>query len=328
MNFLEQFKDKSVYCVCDADLDGVMASLLCDYYIKPITSKYIRYNTGDRSLPDFNWDIVYLNFDFVIFVDLAPYSLEMYNKIKEHCNVQIFDHHESHKKYLGELPNYFYTTEKCATKILFDKLTEGQRVKKILYQFIELTNVYDIYQIESNLWRNAKGLNNLLYAYIDWRKANYQTDTQKHQRFIDAQLSKINNSNSKEFYFTAWEKEKALKAEEKERDNYKQAKKSLQIRTDNQGNKYGYFECSSKVSWTASLLLREYPDIKYFVCHSTFLEKYRHEENGKISLRSQKGFDVSIIAEKYNGGGHNQAAGLELPIEDFYKLREGKIHLI
>ena len=326
LEFLEQFKGKSVYEVNDADLDGVVSSMLCDFYIKPIASKYVRYNTGDRKLPDFDWDIVNLNYDIVMFVDIAPYSLEMYNKIKEHCNIIILDHHESHKKLLGDLPNYFYTTEKCAAKILFEEITRGTNPKKILAQFVQLTDCYDRYKIEDMTWRTAKGLNNLLYAYVDWKRANYQTDTEKHQRFIDAQLAKIDKS--KEFYFTAWEREKALAAEEKERKNYQQAKKSLKFRIDGQGNKYGYFECSSKVSWTASLLLREFSDIKYFVCHSTFLETYRHELNGKLSLRSQKDFDVAVIAEKYSGGGHFSAAGMELPLEDFYKLREGKIHLI
>ncbi len=326
MSFLEQFRGKSVYTICDADTDGIISSLLLEYFIRPIVSKFIRYNTGDRKLPDFDWDIVNLNYDIIMFVDIAPRDLEMYNKIKEHSQVIIVDHHESHKKLLGDLPDYYYATDKCAAKILFDEITKEIRVKKIIFQFVELSNIYDMYQTESALWRTAKGLNNLLYAYIDWKKANYQTDTQKHQRFIDAQLTKI--SKSKEFYFTAWEKEKALAAEEKERKNYQQAKKSLKLRIDGQGNKYGYFECSSKVSWTASLLLKEYPEVKYFVCHGTFLETYKHEENGKLSLRSQKDFDVAVIAEKYLGGGHISAAGVELPLEDFYKLREGKIHLI
>lgn len=325
MSILEKFKDKKIYMVHDSDLDGTITGLLGDYYIQSIASKFIRYSTAERSLPEYNW-LVSNNSDIVIFADIAPPDLQFYNKIKENSEVFIFDHHRTSKQDLGELPNYFYSEEKCASKILFDELTRGQRVKKIISQLVQLTNVYDCYLIDDISWRSAKGLNNILYGFVDWRKAKYQTDVQKNQRFINVQIKKF--EKGKDFYFTLEEREKAWKAEQKERDNYQQAKKTLKIRTDNQGNKYGYFECSAKVSWVASLLLREYPQIKYFVCHSTFLETYQNEENGKLSLRSQIGFDVGAIAKKYLGGGHGVASGLELPIDKFYELREGKLHLI
>jgi len=316
--------------VADSDCDGIMASILSEYFLRPISSKFIRYNTGDRKLPDFNWDVAKES-DIVLFVDIAPYSMEMIEKINEHSVCVLVDHHESSFEILKEYydsGNYFYATDKCASKIFFEELTNGIRVKKILKQMVDLANCYDLYQIDSidPPWRNSKGFNNILYGGVNWARAQYQTDTEKYQFFVDNQLKKIENSN--EFYFTAKEKEQALKAEEKERKNYQQAKKSLKIRIDGGGNKYAYFECSSKVSWTASLLLREYPDIKYFACHGTFLETYKHEENGKISLRSQEGFDVSKIAVKYSGGGHGAASGMEMPLEDFYRFRKGEIHLI
>lgn len=325
MSILNNFTDKNLLHISDSDLDGNICSLLAEYYIKPIAKTYVRYNTGDRALPDLNFDVAKKS-NVILFTDITPPTVEMYNKLKEFSEVIICDHHITSKNDLGELPNYYFDITKCASKIFYEQLTKGTRVKKIVAQLIELTDTYDRYQINSLIWRNAKALNNILYACVDWRRAQYQNDTEKYQRFLTIQLQKI--ESSKEFHFTAWEKDQALKAEEKERKNYQQAKKSLKIRQDNSGNKYGYFECSSKVSWTASLLLREYPDINYFVCHSTFLENYRHEENGKISLRSQDGFDISGIAKKWGGGGHVNASGLELQLDDFYKIKQGNLHLI
>jgi single-stranded DNA-specific DHH superfamily exonuclease len=324
--FLEQFKDKIIYAICDSDCDGITATILFEYFIKPIAKQVIRLNTGDRKLPEFSWDIAKKS-EIVLFVDIAPYSLEMANQINENSKLVIVDHHESSRRDLGEnLNNYHYSTDRCASKLFFDLLTESTRAKKIIYQIVELANTYDLYMVESGLWRNAKAFNNLLYESVNWFKAKYQTDAQKYQSFVDDQIHKINND--KEFYFTAVEKQRALKAEEKEKKNYLQAKKSLKVRKDNQGTDYAYFECSSKLSWTASLLLREYPQIKYFIGHSTFLEKYRHEENGRVSLRSQKDYDVSIIAGIWKGGGHATASGLDLKLEDFNKLKNGEIHLI
>jgi nanoRNase/pAp phosphatase (c-di-AMP/oligoRNAs hydrolase) len=125
------------------------------------------------------------------------------------------------------------------------------------------------------------------------------------------------------------EKNKALNAERKEKKNFEEAKKSLKIRQDSKGNTYGYFECGSKLSWISCLILKTYPQLNYIICHSTFLEKYKNEENGKISLRSRKNeFDVSLLAEKWKGGGHTESASCNLLLEDFENLRIGKIHLI
>lgn len=331
MNFLEQFQNKNIFHISDSDLDGIGCRIIATYFILPICKQYTCLNTSDRSMSEFNWNNAEKN-DIIIFTDITPNNIEMYNKlIKMNKIVLIFDHHETSRNQLTnneivKLNNYYYSTDKCASKIFFDELTKGLRVKRIVAQLVQLIDIYDLYKIEDLSWRSARALNNLLYESVNWRMANYQTDTQKYQKFIDNQLQKI--YKSKEFYFTAEEKKQALHAEDKEKKNYQQAKKSLKFRTDEQGNKYGYFQCSSKVSWIASLLLREYPDVRYFICHSTFLETYKHEDNGKISLRSQKDFDVSAIAVKWGHGGHPQAAGVELPLEEFYKLRDGKIHLI
>lgn len=37
----------------------------------------------------------------------------------------------------------------------------------------------------------------------------------------------------------------------------------------------------------------------------------------KFSLRSHSGFNVAEVAERFNGGGHAQAAGFEVPVENF-----------
>ena len=102
----------------------------------------------------------------------------------------------------------------------------------------------------------------------------------------------------------------------------------MQFREDNSGNKYVYFECSSKLSIVAMNLTKRFTDVKYFIGHSTFAETAKKEINGKVSLRCNENFDVSLVAQKHGGNGHKQASGIELPIDTFYELRKGNLHLI
>jgi oligoribonuclease NrnB/cAMP/cGMP phosphodiesterase (DHH superfamily) len=329
LNFLEQFKDKKIVHISDVDFDGCICLMLGQIYLKPIAKEFYQFGTGDRQLPDFPWDKI-KNTEIVIFTDIMPYNIEMVEELNKYVKVYYFDHHESHYKIFNnrkEVENYFYDSSICASKIFFNNLTQGIRIKKIIFQIVEMCNSYDaLYDYNSPNWRSIKALNNLVYEYINWKIAHFQNEVEKHQPFIDTLLKKIDRAN--EFYFTILDKEKALNAEKKEKKQFEEAKKSLQIRKDTMGNIYGYFECSSKLSWIACLVLRAYPQLKYVIGHATFLEKYRNEINGKVSLRSLNDFDVGIIAEKWKNGGHKTAAGINLELEDFYKLREGKIHLI
>jgi len=327
LNILELCKDKRVYSIHHSDLDGVGSFIVSSYYIKSIASEYYFLISSDRDFADLDWYAIE-NSDIIIFSDIAP-KLEFLEKLlflkKE---VVICDHHiSSYNELMNsslDKENYIFNVDKCGTRILFEELTKNRRVKKVVFQAVELIDVYDRYETNSSLWRDAKDLHNVLYGSVDWKK-NYG-DNKKYEKFIENQLYKFDNH--KIFFLTDHEKELAKKAEQKEKDNMQLAKKSLSKRKDNSGNIYAYFECSSKLSFVAMNLLKEYTDINYFVGHSTWLENAKGEINGKISLRSQEGFDVSVIAEKWNGGGHLQAAGLELPIDTFHKFREGKVHLI
>jgi nanoRNase/pAp phosphatase (c-di-AMP/oligoRNAs hydrolase) len=58
------------------------------------------------------------------------------------------------------------------------------------------------------------------------------------------------------------------------------------------------------------------------------MEVYKNTPNGKISLRSNDEFDVSIIAKLWLGGGHKNSSSCNIPLKEFEKLRKGQIHLI
>jgi len=326
MSFLEQFRDKDIYLVTDADFDGVSSHIVAKLHLEPIVRTFLYTLTFDRDMSEFMMEYANKS-EIIIFVDIAP-TVDLYNKLKElKKEIFIFDHHITSYTDLQSTveSNYFFTEEKCGAKIFFDELTSGQRKRKVEFQYIQLVDTYDRWQQQSLLWKDAVKLQDIMYEYINWFDDRL-TDNTKYIPFIQAQLDKM--SNAKKFYFTVYEEKLAIQVETKKKKNLEIARKSLKIRKDDSGNKYGYFECNSKLSIIGNTILSEYSDLKYIIGHSTFLEKYKNTPNGKISIRSNEGFKVNVIAELWGGGGHPQSSGADIPLKEFENFRKGNIHLI
>ena len=323
--FENLFKSKSIYVVGDADLDGISGIILVLYYIKSICKNINFYITGDRGLKEFDWDII-KEYDVIIFIDIAPPSLNFYNELiyKYKKQVLIFDHHESHRKFLGELKNYFYSKNKCASKIFLDKLTTGKRVNRVVNEFIDIVNCYDCWQDNNVLWGAACELNLLKSAYIDWSNTINKTDFEKNFNFIKAMLFKF--EKLKKFSYTYREIRLISSEKFKENKYYQNARKKMQIRTDNEGNSYIYFESISKLSIISNKILKEYNNIKYVIARSTYKDAVN---NLNLSLRSTGNFDVKKIAEKWGGGGHLNSAGIALKNKkDYQNVIKGELHLL
>jgi len=326
VDLLEQLEGKKIYGVFDSDLDGVSSRTIAEYYLNPIASVYYL-NTFDREMSEFEMEYADLC-DIILFTDITP-TLDLYNTLVEKGKeVIIFDHHLTGRDTLGERDNYYFDESRCGCKIFYDELTKGIRKNRVIEKFVYLVNIYDLYNTDSEDWSSAKGLHNTMYGYVDWRKANYQTDTEKYLNFIVNQLKKFRLAKS--FYFTSFEEEKMQKALKREQTCYEEARRSLRIRTDNEGNNYGWMTCSSKLSPVSNRLLNDLGDkVKYVVCHATYKEKDQiAEDKLKISLRCGTDFDIRFIAEKHSGGGHPQASGAYLTYQEFKDLKEGRIHLI
>ena len=332
MEIFSEFKDKNCYLISHADLDGIGARILFQYYFTTIFKETKIFNTSKYDMSEFNQDEL-KGFDYLFFTDLTPPSIEYYNKcleINPNLKIYIWDHHIGSKQVLGELPNYYFDNNKCGTQIFFDYICEelqkhNARISRCIYQFIELVNTYDLFLTESALWSSAKGLSNILYGMVDWNAR--LADTYKYEKFIDLQLRKFNMAKS--FFFTDRELEIKQKAENRERALFTKAIKEIKIRKDSLGRNYGYVELDSKLSIIIHLLLRHFKDnLIYIIGHSMYREKALNDRNGAISLRCNKNFDVSEIAKLHGGNGHACAAGIELDLVTFEKLRKGEIHLI
>lgn len=321
MNLLQNWENQDIYFVSDSDLDGVGARIIGHYYIEPICRNFIFLNTSERDMSEFNISISEKS-NVIIFVDITP-TLDLYKKlIQKNKSVYIFDHHKTGREIIGERENYFFDLNRCGSEILFEEITRNRRKKRIIVQLIELISTYDLWKNNSILWKDAKSLNSVLYSYSSKRNNRVISDTIRHKEFVDMQLKKLNSS--KHFFFTQFEKRNILLAEKRERQIYKETKKKMQFRVDNQNNNYIYIEVPSKLSLIASRILNEYGDkIQYVAGFCTY-----DRSSTKVSLRSRENFNVAQIAEKYNGGGHEQSAGVKLEKDFFEKFRNGTENLI
>jgi oligoribonuclease NrnB/cAMP/cGMP phosphodiesterase (DHH superfamily) len=318
------FKDSNIFFISDSDLDGVSAFVLARYILQPICKNFYYEITPDRSFGSLSRQIILeREIDYILFVDTTP-SLDFY--VALHTDVKgiyIFDHHVSGKYDLGEQNNYFFTTEKCGSKIFYDELSKGFRIKKIVSQYIELVDIYDRWQNQSLLWNTAKDLHNIMYGMVNWFDKNLNDNT-RFLPFVNKMLDKF--VFTKSFYLTPIEISLAKEGAKKEKTALDMARKTLAIRKDGEGNSYFYFECVSKLSYVANILLNEYGDrIKYCLGYSTFDKSQK-----KISIRSVGEFDCSLLAKLHGGGGHKNASAVDLgQSEDFFiKLKMGEAHLI
>ena len=327
MNLVDTCKDKRVLQISHNDGDGFGATVLGFYYIQPVAFSFYTENTDDYDLQNYNLEKIINGYDIFLFTDFSPTKRVIDILRKYQKAFYCYDHHISAFDELSNIAQeeYVFNNEKCGTLIFFEALTKGKRIKKVVAQFVELINIYDLYQMNSALWHDAKGLCNVLWGYTSWFSG--ETSTGKSMKFITAMLYKFDND--KYFSFNSYEQGLIRRAEQKEKENYEIAKKSLKKRTDNSGNLYGYFECISKLSIVANYILTDNQDLRYVIAHSTYEDKGGHVRP-KISIRStdDRCIDCSQIAKIYNGGGHKESSGIEFTDMSFFeKLRSGKVHL-
>lgn len=334
MKFLDRFKDKKVLGFFDADLDGVGCRIVAELFIKPITEEWFVYNSAERDMSEFPTNYAD-KADVVLFADITP-TIELYKDlIKKGKEVIICDHHVTAYQELSlDIPeeDYYYDTERCGTRILYDNCTKDTRRKKAIYQFVELVDIYDKFIDESTLWKRAVSVHLSLMEVIPWFKVKEDPTAkdEHYAKYVERQIYKFTKMKARNFYFTNMEDQLIVKGWGKIDRAYKQAVKSIKKRVDNSGNTYVFLECDSKISFVSNRILKEQEDIQYMVVRSRY-----NKDSGKVSLRSSKGsgFDVSAIAKAWadksiTAGGHPNSSGIELYLEDFNKLKAGSLHLI
>ncbi|WP_018664543.1 DHH family phosphoesterase [Heyndrickxia acidiproducens] len=221
--------------------------------------------------------------------------------VKKGGKVKLFDHHKS-ALHLNQYSWASVQVEEdgghlaCATSLFYQYLTETGRIKpnRALDQFVELVRQMDTWEWEKNQNLAAKKLNDLFYLYpID--------------EFEEILLHKL--SGSDEFQFDELE-EKILNIEGKKVSRYINGKKREVYQAVIDGYYAGVVHAESNHSELGNELAKEYPHLDYIAI--LMVGKKR------ISFRTiHDHIDVSEIAGKYDGGGHQKASGCIMTADAF-----------
>lgn len=317
-NFKE---DSQIFIFTDSDLDGTGCRIVFEHYLKNYTNFVIKQTT----VKDVN-DLLALteiSNSLILFSDLVP-DVEQYQRLSQNNNIiYLFDHHQTSYDRLKDiaLENYYYSTEYCATKVVYDFFSKGKRINKCLHEFVELVNVYDTWQEDDDRFFTALGINSILWREVASRKNKLVAEYYGMDEFVRRQLKKI-VSFTQEGYILFDDEQKYIQEKRaKIIDTADKIQNKLTIFTDSAGLKYGYFEMPSMISILASLILKNLPELDYLIAQNTYKVEGAPPGVKRFSIRSKRdNLDVSKIAIALNklgsgtgdGGGHQKAAGFNM----------------
>ncbi len=296
-----------------ADIDGMGSAILAKTLFEQVDVVYC--NTFDLA-KNINENLKRIkDYDEVFVTDLSPDDeiiniIENNSKLKE--KIEVFDHHPI--KFSGDIKEYPYFNIKikdengkfcCGTSLFFDYLKEQDPF--VFYddiaKFVELTRQYDTWdwKTANNGKENqeAEDLNILFFKY--GKDVYVQNFTEKFQYYCWADYR-----NGEKFSFLTEDEREYIKQYRQERD--KQRKKYLlDMHIEYiDGNMVGVIDdMTDEYKNDIPDVLRDQNSALDYVAE--YISK-----RGTISLRNiQPDFDVSKVAKKLGGGGHEFAASMK-----------------
>lgn len=307
------------------DLDGIQPYILNKFFEINFTDS-ISTNYGELLELE---PIKNNNYQNVIYVDFTP--SESIRKVIEEkqMNVLILDHHLAVKEEIEEWcksypkVEYIFDNDRCGTKIYYDYLMKNgykDKTNSVVEYIVNLTNTYDLYRQNDELWSEADQLNRLLYSS---GKFYIKDDRFKcFEFFINNMLWKMQNADH--FFFNSLEQSKINADISKENQLFEglvnNAPKEISTRKDEKGLYFAIFHCNSKISAICNRLLAKYKKLTYVICINNY-----DKENPKISLRSREDFNLLSLSFCK---GHEQACGISEELvgnmKEFVKKLENK----
>jgi len=308
----------SVILAAHSDLDGLGCIIIADCF----NVQYDHIKICDYG--DFKLDVnrkELFKYDEILVTDFSLPTELVEGLLHEGKKVTILDHHDysENAEVVGLLDlkheNFTLVHDMtiCGTMICFEYFKKNTRVKKIVYEFAELVNCYDLYKTKDPLWEKAQGLNRIIWACLSW--GNEGID--KYTFIRDYWAHKIKHNN--EWFWSEFEEAKIKKAIEIENTEFIAAKATYKEYKDSKDVTYGIAVASKKISIIASRLLEEKKDIKYIIMINSYGKTWE-----KLSLRSlsEDIFDCTKIAD-----GHKCACGMEVDPKFAMDLYKGLIKL-
>ena len=229
----------------------------------------------------------------IYITDLAL-SENFYKKIKESgyaYKFKIFDHHKTHL-FAKNYENVVVDIEECGTTLFYNYLSKKYKFKKIVEDYIKHVKNLDLWLWVEKFDFMAKELGNIFDLY-------------GRNTYIEEMYQKL--KRGKKFKWNKFEN-KILKIEKDTVDRYLKKKDKELYKIEYDGYLIGAVFSERYRSELGNYLSSIHPELDLVVMINM---------SGGLSLRTEKDIDISILAQKLNGGGHKKACGA--PIEEEVK---------
>lgn len=229
----------------------------------------------------------------IYITDLAL-SENFYKKIKESgyaYKFKIFDHHKTHL-FAKNYENVVIDIEECGTTLFYNYLSKKYKFKKIVEDYIKHVKNLDLWLWVEKFDFMAKELGNIFDLY-------------GRNTYIEEMYQKL--KRGKKFKWNKFEN-KILKIEKDTVDRYLKKKDKELYKIEYDGYLIGAVFSERYRSELGNYLSSIHPELDLVVMINM---------SGGLSLRTEKNIDISILAQKLNGGGHKKACGA--PIEEEVK---------
>lgn len=231
------------------------------------------------------------NYNHIYITDL-PLTQTIYQKIETSIykdKFKIFDHHKTHY-YAANYNNVTINIEESGTTLFYQHLKKQYKFKKSVQEYVEHVKNLDLWKWVEKQDIIAKQLGDLLNIY-------------GRNRYIEEMYHKL--KRNKKFRLDKFEN-KILKLEQEKIDRYIEKKEKDMIVITYEGFKAGVIFSERYRSELGNKLSINHPELDFIIMMNL---------SGGISLRTEKDIDISVIAQKLNGGGHAKACGAPIPKE-------------
>ena len=276
--------------ITHTDLDGTGCAIVFKKKYPDISVEFRNYDTiNERAKELYDEKEKY---EKIFFADIIPTDREIGNKLVNDDKFVLIDHHITQDYLKGKRT---YNTDFCGAYLsaiyLFGNIEENYDLENTSLSEIEKSFIYsidawDTWKLKSKFRENGERLNLLCFYF------NLENFTEQYQNFDE-----IKGDN-------------AIIAEvlERQEARYQKHKISqLQEDIDEDGNKYFKVFVGESHTGIGQIVDKIDMEDKKYVAFINL--------NTKQARLNSKGFDVSKIAQKYGGGGHEKSA--RCPIKDY-----------
>ncbi|WP_096270110.1 DHH family phosphoesterase [Paucisalibacillus globulus] len=295
------------------DLDGVGCGILAKLAFGKEVN--IRYNSVGGLDKEVSWFLDQKDMDTFLFITDLSVNEENEKRLAEYFrsggNLQLIDHHKT-ALHFNEYEWGHVVVENgegklnSATSLLYEYLVKHNLLtpKPVIEEFVELIRQYDTWEWEENDNYEAHRLNSLFYLIsID--------------EFVEIMLERL--QDNEHFQFSDFEK-KILELEDNKIERYIRRKRRELIQHKIDSYYAGVVFAEMYHSELGNELGKDYPHLDYIAIINM--------GGRRIGFRTiHDDVDVSVVAQKYGGGGHSKASGCTMSSEAFKQFVEETFHL-